>query len=138
MKELPLDIYFKMPDEMLAYKSNYGEHFSKKMYHFACFLLKKKNKKTGQEDKVSPITKEFLEQKLNENGIKLENNSLYDACYLWSKFDSIFESVENEKVILNLLRDYIEQKNMRKGFIFNEFYADCCYNGIPIDWEEMI
>lgn len=138
MREFPLDMYIRMPEEMMDYKAHYGEHFSKKMYHFACFLLKKKNKKNNAMEKAVPVTIEFLEGKMKEHNIEIENNTLYDACYLWSKFDSIFESVENEKLILYMIKDYIDQKGKRMGFVFNEFYADCCYSGIPIDWESMI
>lgn len=28
--------------------------------------------------------------------------------------------------------------NQKDGFIFNRFYADCCHNGVPIPWEDVL
>lgn len=32
----------------------------------------------------------------------------------------------------------VDDADQKDGFIFNRFYADCCHNGVPIPWEDVL
>lgn len=36
------------------------------------------------------------------------------------------------------VKDVVDDTDQKDGFIFNRFYADCCHNGMPIPWEDLL
>ena len=124
-----------IPEDMKMYLSNYGRHFSKKMYEFAVSNMYKDG---GQ--KAQPITKEVFNSKMQQYGIRLDNDVLYDGCYVWTMcaMDFLGKSIPNEQYQAMYVRDLIDDPDAVDGQIFNRFYADMCLQGIPIDWEFMI
>lgn len=44
--------------------------------------------------------------------------------------------------MMSLLAPLLQQRgldpNQKDGFVFNRFYADCCHNGMPIPWEDLL
>ena len=51
--------------------------------------------------------------------------------------DFFGKSLPNEQYVAMWIRDVMDDVDKRDGYIFNRFYADCCYMGIPIDWTMM-
>ena len=124
-----------IPEDMKLYLSNYGRHFNKKMYEFAVSNMYKSG---GQ--KIQPVNKAILDNKMKQYGIVLENNTLYDGCYAWSmcEADYLGSAIPNEQYQVLFVKNLIDDPDAVDGQIFNRFYADMCLQGIPIDWEEMI
>jgi len=124
-----------IPEDMKLYLSNYGRHFNKKMYEFAVSNMYKSG---GQ--KIQPVNKTILDNKMKQYGVVLENNTLYDGCYAWSmcEADYLGSAIPNEQYQALFVKNLIDDPDAVDGQIFNRFYADACLQGIPIDWEEMI
>lgn len=124
-----------IPDDMMTYLSHNGRHFSKKMYEFAVSNMYKEN-----NQRIQPINKEIFNTKMKQYGIKLENDVLYDGCYVWSMCaaDFLGKSVIDEQHQAYYVKDLIDDPDAVDGQIFNRFYADACLQGIPIDWEYML
>jgi hypothetical protein len=124
-----------IPEDMKLYLSNYGRHFNKKMYEFAVSNMYKSG---GQ--KIQPVNKAILDNKMKQYGVVLENNTLYDGCYAWSmcEADYLGSAIPNEQYQVLFVKNLIDDPDAVDGQIFNRFYADMCLQGIPIDWEEMI
>ena len=124
-----------IPDDMKEYLSHYGRHFNRKMYEFAVSNMYKEN-----NQKIQPVTKEIFDNKMRQYGIMLENDVLYDGCYVWSMCaaDFLGKSVIDEHHQAMYVKDLIDDPDAVDGQIFNRFYADMCLQGIPIDWEEML
>ena len=124
-----------IPEDMEIYLSHNGRHFSKKMYEFAVSNMYKEG---GQ--RIQPITKEVFKSKMQQYGIKLNNDMLCDGMYVWSMCaaDFLGRSVIDEQHQAMYVKDLIDDPDAVDGQIFNRFYADCCLQGIPIDWEEML
>ena len=124
-----------IPEDMKLYLSNYGRHFNKKMYEFAVSNMYKSG---GQ--KIQPVNKTILDNKMKQYGVVLENNVLYDGCYAWSmcEADYLGSAIPNEQYQALFVKNFIDDPDAVDGQIFNRFYADMCLQGIPIDWEEMI
>lgn len=124
-----------IPDDMMTYLSHNGRHFSKKMYEFAVSNMYKEN-----NQRIQPINKEIFNTKMKQYGIKLENDVLYDGCYVWSMCaaDFLGKSVIDEQHQAYYVKDLIDDPDAVDGQIFNRFYADMCLQGIPIDWEYML
>lgn len=134
-----LDTYVELPKDMKKYLAHYGYHFSKPMYEFAVKNMYKAPKGTSGKEKMQPVEKSKVEEMLKKYNVTLENDILYDACYLYSMAMSDFfgKSLPNEQYVAMWIRDVMDDVDKRDGYIFNRFYADCCYMGIPIDWTMM-
>jgi len=129
------DVY---PEAMLIYMRNYGPHFNKKLCDFA--VSKMKRNINGKMQKIQPITREELKNLMNMNGFVLENDQLYDSVYVANmcKADFLNSSIIDEIHMLKYVKDVIDDPDAVDGLVFNRWYADMCYMGIAIDWEEML
>ena len=129
------DVY---PEAMLIYMRNYGPHFNKKLCDFA--VSKMKRNVNGKMQKIQPVSKEELKNLMSMNGFVLENDQLYDSVYVANmcKADFLNSSVIDEIHMLKYVKDVIDDPDAVDGLVFNRWYADMCYMGIAIDWEEML
>ena len=124
-----------IPEDMEIYLSHNGRHFSKKMYEFAVSNMYKVGKQ-----KINPISKDMFKAKMQQYGIRLDNDMLYDGCYVWSMCEADFlgKSIVDEYHQALYVKDLIDDVDAVDGQVFNRFYADMCLHGIPIDWEEVL
>lgn len=129
------DVY---PEAMLIYMRNYGPHFNKKLCDFA--VSKMKRNVNGKMQKIQPISREELKNLMNMNGFVLENDQLYDSVYVANmcKADFLNSSIIDEIHMLKYVKDVIDDPDAVDGLVFNRWYADMCYMGIAIDWDEML
>ena len=129
------DVY---PEAMLIYMRNYGPHFNKKLCDFA--VSKMKRNVNGKMQKIQPISKEELKNLMSMNGFVLENDQLYDSVYVANmcKADFLNSSIIDELHMLKYVKDVIDDPDAVDGLVFNRWYADMCYMGIAIDWDEML
>jgi len=130
--------YDEYPEAMLAYLRNYGPHFNRKLFEFAVKRMTKWI--DGKEQNITPFTKENVENILSNNGINIKNGQLYDCVYVANmcKADFLGSSITDERHLALYIKDVIDDIDAVDGLVFNRFYADCCYKGIAIDWEEML
>jgi hypothetical protein len=76
---------------------------------------------------------------LKKYNITLENDEMYDSTYLYSMaMTDYMGTAFDEITTMKWIKASIDDVDKPSGFIFNRFYADCCYSGIPIDWEEFV
>ena len=89
---------------------------------------------------LTPYTKENVDTILKAHNITLKNNQLYDYIYIANmcKADFLGFSVPDERSLALYVRDVIDDVDAPDGLVFNRWYADMSYMGIPIDWEEML
>lgn len=130
--------YDEYPEAMLAYLRNYGPHFNRKLFEFAVKGMTKWV--DGKEQNITPFTKDNVENILNNNGVNVRNGQLYDCAYVANmcKADFWGSSITDERHLALYIKDVIDDIDAPDGLVFNRFYADCCYKGIAIDWEEML
>ena len=90
--------------------------------------------------KIQPISKEELKNLMSMNGFVLENDQLYDSVYVANmcKADFLNSSIIDELHMLKYVKDVIDDPDAVDGLVFNRWYADMCYMGIAIDWDEML
>ena len=138
MKRQNFTQYDEYPEAMMVYMRNYGPHFNRKLYEFSTSLMTKIE--NGSEKKVTPYTKENVEMVLNNSGVKVKNAQLYDAAYVATmcKADFLGSSVPDERHLALYVKDVIDDIDAPDGLVFNRWYADMCYKGMAIDWEEML
>lgn len=138
MERKKLTDYDVYPEAMLIYLRNNGPHFSRKLAEFA---VKRMTKIVdGKEVNIVPETKEQVERLLKDNNVRVVNNLLYDEVYIagMCEADYLGSSVPSDRHKALYIRDVIDDFDAPDGLIFNRWYADMCYMGIPIDWEEML
>lgn len=127
------------PEAMLIYMRHNGPHFNKKLCDFAVSKMEKKDS-NGHIVPLTPYTKENVDTILKAHNITLKNNQLYDYIYIANmcKADFLGFSVPDERSLALYVRDVIDDVDAPDGLVFNRWYADMSYMGIPIDWEEML
>lgn len=54
------------------------------------------------------------------------------------KADFLGSSIVDNAHLSRYVKDVIDDVDAPDGLIFNRWYADMCYKGIAIDWEEML
>lgn len=130
--------YDEYPQAMLIYMRNYGPHFNRKLFEFAVSKMTKRV--DGVEKKIVPMKKEDVDNLLRVNGIEVKRGQLYDCAYVANmcKADFLGTSVLDERHLAMYIRDVIDDVDAPDGLVFNRWYADMCYCGIAIDWEEML
>lgn len=136
----PLDFWEDMPADMKKYLKNYGYHFNHKIYKFAVSKMYKEDD-DGKEEKIKPVDKEKVQELMKKYNIKLINDDMYDSAYLYSMAYSDYmddKTFPSEEVLAKWIKRTIDDVDKPDGFIFNRWYADMCYSGIPIDWEEFV
>lgn len=138
MKRVNFTDYDKKPEGMITYMQNYGPHFNKKMFQFAVSRMEKDI--NGVKKKISPYTKEEVDNILKAYNITVSNGQLYDCAYVANmcKADFINSSIIDERHLALYVKDVIDDVDAPDGLVFNRWYADMCYCGIAIDWDEMI
>ena len=126
------------PEGLINYLRYNGPHFNKKLFEFAISNMTVRSGST--QVKLSPFSKEQVDNILRVNGIKLENNQLYDYLYVANmcKADFWGSSITSESQLAKFIKDVIDDVDGYDGIVFNRWYADMCRKGIVIDWEEMV
>lgn len=128
------------PPAMTNYLSHYGYHFSKSAYEWAVSLMKRKNKSTGKDEPVHPVSKEEVKELLQRYGVEVENDILYDAAYVATmcKADLYNSSIADDLHMAMYVRDKLDDSDQRSGYIFVQWYAALMLAGIPISWDDML
>ena len=131
MNKLPLDIYDDRPSSMKRYLKYYGMHFNKKLCDFA--VSKMNHGKTA-------ITRDKVDESLNQYNIQLNHNELYDYVYVYNMGNNDFmgSSIVDEKHLALYVKDVIDDKDGYDGIVFNRWYADMVSSGVPVEWSEML
>jgi hypothetical protein len=130
--------YDEIPEGMKRYINNYGCHFNKKLCDFATSKMYKEV--NGKKQYIQPYTKEQTEALLKQHNVQVERNTLYDPVYLinMGKADYLGSSIPNEQYLAKYVKDVLDDADAEDGYAFNGFYAKCMFNGVPIDWDEML
>lgn len=136
----PLDTFDKRPRDLENYLKFFGFHFNKRLAEFAISKMKKLNPSTNRLEKIEPISKDKIDENMKKYGIVLRYNELYDYVYVYNMAMSDYykSSLPTEDTICKFVQDYVDDPDQVDGFIFNRWYADCCFAGIPIEWDEML
>lgn len=139
MDRKSLTQYDEYPTAMLDYLRHYGPHFNKKLCEFAVSNMYKIGT-DGKKRKIVPYTKEKVDQLILAYGVIIENSQLHDATYVANmcKADFLGTSILDERHLVLYIKDVLDDVDATDGLVFNRFYADMCYTGIAIDWEEML
>lgn len=140
MKRQSLDTWVELPRDMKKYLQNYGYHFNHKICEFAVSKMYKIDKASGKKEKIQMVEKEKLQELLKKHNITIGNDTMYDSVYVYSMAMADFfgKSLPDEKSVLMYVKDVLSDEDKPDGYVFNRFYADCCFAGEPIDWEEYV
>lgn len=131
---------YSLPEDMERYLSYYGFHFNKKLYEFAVGNMEKRNRTTGEKEKLSPVQIEEFERSLRRYRVNIPENNLYDAAYLASMVDADFwgSSIEDEEHMARYIEDVLCDVDGYEGIVFSRFLADCGAKGNVIFWDRML
>jgi ribosomal protein L9 len=137
---IALSAFDNIPSGMREYLQHYGYHFSKKMAEDAIKHMYKKSDPNGKEEKVESIAKEKLEEMLKKHNITVDNDVMYDGVYIYGMIQADFwgKSIKTEQDAMMHIKCMLDDVDQPDGYVFNRYYADRCFSGEPIDWEEMM
>ena len=138
-KKVSFDFWEDMPRDMKKYLKNYGYHFNHNLYKFAVENMYKVGR-NGNKEKIEPIEKDKIDDLAKKHKVTIENNVMYDAAYVYSMVQADFwgKSIPNEQYAIMYVKDVLGDEDKPDGYVFNRWYADMCFMGIPIDWEEYV
>lgn len=138
MERVNFTQFDEYPEAMLEYMKHYGPHFNRKLHDFAVSLMTVMQ--NGKEERLKPYTRQEVGDILKTHKINVENGQLYDIAYVANmcKADFLGKSVPNEIYLAMYVKDVIDDVDAPDGLVFNRWYADMCYKGIAIDWEDML
>ena len=134
-------MYDDIPRPMRRYLRENGPHFNKALYEFAVSKMYKEDE-NGKEEKIMPVEKEKVKELLKKYGITLKNDELYDSVYVYSAAMADYygekKSIPNEELLAKHIKERIDDVDKPNGYIMNQWYADMCFSGIPVDWDEFV
>ena len=135
-----LDTWLEYPEDMTTYLRNYGFHFSKKAFEFAVKKMKRMNPSTGRPEKIQSWSKEQVDALLERHGVKLENDTLYDAAFVANmcKSDYLGSSIPDEMHLARFVKDYLDDYDAGDEVAFRRWFATMVGNGEPIDWSGIL
>lgn len=134
-KGASFDLYDSIPEDMKKYLGNYGFNFSKKMCDFAVSMMKTK------EGKITPISKEKLEDLLKKYAVTVENDNGYNAVYCinMARADYWGTVITSEDQLAKFVKAYIDDPDYpTTEKAFRHFLADMYGFSIVINWSDMI
>ena len=131
--------YDEIPEGMKHYINNYGCHFNRKLCEEAVSNMTTRNN-LGKEVPIKPYSKEDVDNLMQTYSVTIKHNKLYDAVYVANmcQADFLGKSVPTEEHLAKYVKDVIDDADAEEGYVFNRFWADCCYMNNPIDWEDMV
>lgn len=135
-----IDSYDDHPRMMRRYLRDNGYHFNKELYEYAVSYMYKES--DGKKEYMNPIDKSKVKELMTKYNITLKNDCMYDSCYVFSMAVSDFygndKSLPNEEALAKYIKEMIDDTDKPEGYIMNRWYADMCFSGVVIDWEEFI
>lgn len=117
------------------YYSLYGPHFTKSLCDYAVNMME------DESGKITPFTKQEIEQMLKNANIKLEYNKLSDYIYVANmcKADFLGTAVPNDEQHLCMyIKKVIDDPDGYDGQVFYRWLSDMEHTDTPIDWSEFI
>lgn len=140
MRKIPLDIYDEMPPGMRAYISNYGWHFNRKAFEEAVKGMRKRNVQTGRLEPIEAWDKEKVTQVLEQFGVKVENDVMYDAAYQanWCVAYLYKSSVPDDVHLALFVKNTLDDADGCDGLPFRCWLQRRVAMGEPVAWEDLI
>lgn len=117
------------------YQRLYGPHFTKELCDFAVSMME------DDKGKITPITKQQLEEKLKAQNITLEYDKFYDAVYVANmcKADYLGDAVPNNDYNLCMyVKKTIDDPDGYDGQPFNRWMSDVEGMHVQVDWSEFV
>jgi len=135
MRRTALDIYDDMPRSMRKYISNYGWHFNKEAFEYAVGMMRKRD-----NTPVALSSKENVMEILKRHGVSLENDTLYDAAFVYHMglADYYGSSIADEKHLALYVKDTIDDADASSETAFRRWVATMVGNGTPVSWEDLV
>jgi hypothetical protein len=135
-----LDIYDDMPKDMRRYLSHYGWHFSQKACEWAVSLMRKENPSTKKLEKITPYTKEQVDELLKKYNVNIEDKGGYDYIFAANmcKADYLRSSIPDEAHLALYIKDVIDDPDAGDGVTMRRWYATMVANGEMVDWSEIM
>lgn len=135
-----LTMYDYLSDEERYYYSQYGRHFNKRLCDFAVSLMMRRNPKSGEKEKITPMSRSDVDALLSAQNVRLSHNDLYDATYVCNMVlaDMRGSSIEDDKHHALAIKDFMDDEDQYPGMLLSRWKNDCARKGIVIDWERML
>lgn len=139
MTAIGLDVYDHIPEAMLTYLRQYGYHFNKKAYELATKRMWTVDS-NGKKERVTPFTREQVDEMLARYNISVDNDIMYDGAYVASmcKADYLHSSIADDQHLALFVKDTLDDPDAGEGHVFNRWYADTVRAGFPIEWSDLL
>ena len=133
-------INYCIPEDLEAYMSFYGLHFSRKLCDYAVSRMWIKDKTTGRRVRITPMDVQKMKSILSEYDVEIDEAETYDALYLANmvRADYWGSSIEDDEHMAKFIKDTLCDEDGYEGIVFCRFIGDCNGRGTVIHWDLMM
>lgn len=129
-----------MSESEAYYQDMHKGHFSKRMAEWAISMMEREDPTTGKMKPVAKTPLEDVEELLRTNGVKIDEECIYDAWYLYHMVmaDYYGSSIEDKVHVAKYIKDTLCDPDGCPEMVFACFRAKCDVKDIPIHWERYL
>ena len=121
------------------YEDNYHGMFSKKLATWAISKMKRKETKTDPTTEIAVTSLEEFKEMLKANAIKVHDEHLYTAWYLFHMAKADYpKTITSDVQRLTFAYETLYDPDCCPEAVLECFTAKMCIMGVPIYWEEYL
>ena len=134
-----MEVRYIISEAEAQYQEKHKGHFSKKLADWAISMMEKEDTATGKMKAITPTSLEEVEELLKQNGIKIPEESIYDALYLANMAKADYEeSLPTKQVVAKFIKETICDPDGCPEAVLACFCAKMDLKSMPIHWERFI
>lgn len=113
--------------------------FSKRLALWAISNMEMKDPSTGELKRIKAPTAEEVSELLKENGVKLPDEFLYTALYLYAMSKADYpKTLTTDKLRASYIEETLLDPDGCPENVLACFEAKMCEAGVPIYWEKYL
>lgn len=134
-----MEIRYLISDDERQYQEKHKGHFSRKLAEWAISMMEKKDETSGKMKAITPIPLEEVETMLKQAGVKIPEESIYDALYLANMIRADYEeSLPTKDVKAKYIEETICDPDGCPESVLACFCAKMDLKNMPIHWERFL
>jgi hypothetical protein len=130
---------YYMSEEEAQYMDNHHGQFSKKLAEYAISCMEYRDEATQTMKRLAPHTIEEMEENMKKYGIKVKEECIYTAWYLYNMtYADYRKALPTNDVKCYFVDETINDPDCDPVAVLACFHAKMDVKGLPINWERFI
>ena len=134
-----MEIRYLISEAEAQYQEKHKGHFSKKLAEWAISMMEKEDAATGELKKITPTTIEEMEDILKKYKVEIEEESIYDAWYLFNMAKADYpKTCKSDEQKATFVEETICDPDGCPESVLACFCAKMDLKNMPIHWERFL